>query len=253
MTGSFLVPIIVPIVAIITLAAWLGMVYWADANPGWKARSVVRDPEPIDLRRPPRATARSEDRIQSMGGEVESSKGIPQVRPEGRGHPADHDAAELYNVAYAESQRTLDDQQDELKGMRDRAVAFTTFVGAATAFLVGTGLSVTHRDITFYTLAAVASALSAVWILLLIALLNPRKKKPWNYRLSAESLITGWIETEVPGPSKAQFLRALALTYDEMRTANEDLLGPLRTAYRWLIIVGSAQVTLWAALVWLKG
>ena len=35
MTGSFLVPIIVPIVAFITLAAWLGMVYWADANPGW--------------------------------------------------------------------------------------------------------------------------------------------------------------------------------------------------------------------------
>lgn len=215
MTGSFLVPIIVPIVAIITLAAWLGMVFWAD-------------------------------RIQSMG-EVESSKGIPQARP------ADRDAAELYSVAYAESQRTLDDQQDELKGMRDRAVAFTTFVGAATAFLVGTGLSVTHRDITFYTLAAVASAFSAVWILLLIALLNPRKKKKWNYRLSAESLITGWIETEVPGPSKAQFLRALALTYDEMRTANEDLLGPLRTTYRWLIIVGSAQVTLWAALVWLKG
>ena len=221
MTGSFLVPIIVPIVAVITLAAWLGMVFWAD-------------------------------RIQSMG-EVESSKGIPQAKPEGRGHSADRDAAELYSVAYAESQRTLDDQQDELKGMRDRAVAFTTFVGAATAFLVGTGLTVTHRDITFYTLAAVASALSAGWILLLIALLNPRKKKKWNYRLSAKSLITGWIETEVPGPSKAQFLRALALTYDEMRTANEDLLGPLRTAYRWLIIVGSAQVTLWAALVWLKG
>ena len=37
MTGSFLVPIITPIVALITLATWLGIVYWADAHPGWKA------------------------------------------------------------------------------------------------------------------------------------------------------------------------------------------------------------------------
>jgi hypothetical protein len=33
MTGSFLVPIIVPIVTIITLGAWLGLVYWADGYP----------------------------------------------------------------------------------------------------------------------------------------------------------------------------------------------------------------------------
>ena len=33
-------PIIVPIVAFITLAAWLGIVFWADANPAWKAHST---------------------------------------------------------------------------------------------------------------------------------------------------------------------------------------------------------------------
>lgn len=44
MTGSFLVPIITPIVALIALAVWLGIVYWADAHPGWKA-GTSRGPE----------------------------------------------------------------------------------------------------------------------------------------------------------------------------------------------------------------
>jgi len=191
-----------------------------------------------------------------MHGSEESRAGVPQARPEGGGQVKKRDVvghADLYRVAYEESQRTLDDQQDELKGMRDRAVQFTAFVGAATAFLVGTGLHATHRYATFYVLAGIASVFSVVSIGLLIALLNPWKKKPWEYRLSAKILIDSWIESEVPGPSEAKFLRALAERYDKMRCANEDLLRSLRTWYRWLIIVGSAQVTIWAVLVWLKG
>ncbi len=33
MTGSALVPIIVPIVAVLALAGWLTLVFWADAHP----------------------------------------------------------------------------------------------------------------------------------------------------------------------------------------------------------------------------
>jgi len=40
MTGSFLVPIVTPIVAFIALSCWLGMVFWADARPGWKAHAA---------------------------------------------------------------------------------------------------------------------------------------------------------------------------------------------------------------------
>jgi hypothetical protein len=159
---------------------------------------------------------------------------------------------DLYRIAYEESQRTLDDQQDELKSMRDRAVTFMAFVGAAAAFLIGTGLQVKHRDAGFYSLAIIASALSALSIALLIALLNPSTKKKWDYRLSAKSLISGWIETEVPVPSEAHFLRALATKYDDMRAVNEILLDSLRTWYRWLIVSGSAQLTVWAILVWWK-
>ena len=160
---------------------------------------------------------------------------------------------DLYRIAYLESQRALDDQQDELKGMRDRGVQFTAFVGAATAFLVGTGLHPTHRDASFYFLAGVASALSVVLILLLLRLLIPSSSKLWHYRLSAKALIAGWIETDVPPPTEGHFLKALAEKYDQMREENEGLLGWLRISYRWLIIVGTAQITMWAALVWAKG
>ena len=41
MTGSFLVPTVTPIVAVIALACWLGMIFWADAHPRWKAHNVA--------------------------------------------------------------------------------------------------------------------------------------------------------------------------------------------------------------------
>jgi hypothetical protein len=42
MTGSFLVPIITPIVAILLLACWLGMVFWADGHPQWKTHRAAQ-------------------------------------------------------------------------------------------------------------------------------------------------------------------------------------------------------------------
>ena len=159
----------------------------------------------------------------------------------------------LYEIAYREAQRALDDQQAELRGMRDRSVQFTAFVGAATAFLVGAGLHPSHRDASFYALAIVASALSVALILLLITLLFPRRHKLWHYRLSANDLITGWIEPRDRPPSHAHVIRRLARRLDRMRIENEKLLGSLRTWYGWLVIVGAVQVAAWTALVWVKG
>jgi hypothetical protein len=159
----------------------------------------------------------------------------------------------MYRIAYQESQRTLDDQQDELKGMRDRGVQFTAFVGAATAFLVGAGLQAATKGPLFYSMASAATVLSAALIILLLILLTPSKRNLWHYRLSAESLIKGWIEAEVPPPDEALFMRAVAIKYDDMHRKNEVLLRSLRRSYRWLIAVGAAQVTVWAALVWITG
>lgn len=168
------------------------------------------------------------------------------------GGPAIAKHADLYRVVYQEGQRALDDQAGELNSMRDRAVQFTAFVGAATAFLVGAGLSGAQRGVTFYILASVASALSALLILLLLALLRPQTRRLWTYSLSTKKLISGWIETEVPLPTEADFFRKLAIMYDDMREENSELLRALRTWYRWLVVVGAAQVAVWASLVWVR-
>jgi len=41
MTGSSLVPVIVPIVAVLAMAAWLGLVFYAAAHPRWKRYDVL--------------------------------------------------------------------------------------------------------------------------------------------------------------------------------------------------------------------
>jgi hypothetical protein len=183
-------------------------------------------------------------------GSPSPAKDGSSVRPTKRDIRQD---TELYEIVYHEAQRTLDDQQIEVRGTRDRAVQFTVFVGAATAFLVGAGLHPSHRDASFYVLASVASALSVALIVLLLMLLFPMQNKKWHYRLSAKDLITGWIQAKKPPPSHAHFIRALAKLCDEMREENEKLLSSLRTWYGWLVVVGAAQVAAWTILVWVKG
>jgi hypothetical protein len=41
MTGSSLVPVIVPIVAVLAMAVWLGLVFYAAAHPRWKRYDVL--------------------------------------------------------------------------------------------------------------------------------------------------------------------------------------------------------------------
>jgi hypothetical protein len=43
MTGSSLVAIITPIVALIGLAFWLGMIFWAEGRPGWKTHNPAQE------------------------------------------------------------------------------------------------------------------------------------------------------------------------------------------------------------------
>jgi hypothetical protein len=44
MTGSSLAPIIVPIVAVLAMAVWLGLVFYAAAHPRWKRYDVLPGP-----------------------------------------------------------------------------------------------------------------------------------------------------------------------------------------------------------------
>lgn len=55
MIGSYLVPIVVPIVAFVAMAVWLGIVFWADAHPQWKSHAVVSGPKLTAAGNPPAA------------------------------------------------------------------------------------------------------------------------------------------------------------------------------------------------------
>jgi hypothetical protein len=65
MTGSFLVLIVTPIVAIIALGLWIGMVYWADAHPRWKTHAAGPELTAAGFRPVPAEPAEHE------GGELE--------------------------------------------------------------------------------------------------------------------------------------------------------------------------------------
>lgn len=160
------------------------------------------------------------------------------------------ESADLYRIAYEQSVRALDDQLDELSGVRGRASAYMAFVGSATAFLVGTGLKATHRDGWFYLLALAASVASLFALYELGQLLRPVKE--WSLRMSATIIIEKWIESEVPGPTVVDLVRALALRQDEARVTNDLVLGKVRKRYLKVVVSGGLGIVLWSALVWAR-
>jgi hypothetical protein len=138
--------------------------------------------------------------------------------------------------------------------MRQRSVQFLAFVGASTAFLVGTGLKSPSRDGTFYVLAACASVCSLISVVLAVFLLLSLKGlRPvdWSFRLFPSKLIE-WIEPEVPQPDETDYLRALALQYEDMADKNTPLIALMRKYYVLFLFFGFTQLILWAWLAWAK-
>lgn len=164
----------------------------------------------------------------------------------------DKDWVPVYRYAYDEAKRSLDDQTDELSGIRQRALSFLAFVGAATAFLVGTTVKgYSHTDFLFYALASAATFLILVGVILLFLVLAPIRM-PWGYRVSGADLIDCWIQSEVPVPNEGTFLRTLTREYDKMRETNEAILTRIRWLYISLIVCTAVQLVLWITLTWLR-
>jgi hypothetical protein len=75
MTGSALAPVIVPIVAIVTLTAWLTLVFHADAHPFWQAgRGTATKPGPAGADAAP---GPSRPEISEHQGEDAGSEPVP--------------------------------------------------------------------------------------------------------------------------------------------------------------------------------
>lgn len=179
---------------------------------------------------------------------------------------------DLYKSAYEEGRRLVDDQATQLDGMRQRAVQFLAFVGASTAFLVGSALSHMNaadippvRTWPFFLLAGGATTLSVVAVLLCVSVLLS-----WT-RLSSRDDDEGFVETwhlkmrpgqvlwflEPPpgttaltGRSLANVYQALARRYQQMADQNEEGLRRVRNRYLWLLLVGFFQLACWLTFTW---
>jgi len=164
----------------------------------------------------------------------------------------------MYKVAYEEGKRLVDDQLAELDSMRQRSVQFLAFVGSATAFLVGTGLTTPTRDTWFFILASSATFLSLSAILMVLAVLvsSRRLSSPAPYEFDFRVLpgkLVEWIEPEVPQPDEVDFLRALANQYQSMYEHNEQGLKLVRKYYLLFIVMGFLQLSFWVSLAWMNG
>jgi len=81
MTGSGLSLIVIPIVVMISLAAWLIMVYYADRHPLWKADHPAPEPEHAD---PPALASPRRPDGQLQGDAVPTTGSRPDPHRESR-------------------------------------------------------------------------------------------------------------------------------------------------------------------------
>jgi len=86
MTGSNAVLIAVPIVALVTLAFWLGLVYYVGAHPEWKVHRLQREAREREAQARGLAAAVAADQaaMQAPG----QAAGAPGLDQAARGRPA---------------------------------------------------------------------------------------------------------------------------------------------------------------------
>ena len=88
------------------------------------------------------------------------------------------DNPELYQVAFDESVRALDQQSNELSAIRQRVVTYLALVVSGTAFLVGSSISRSaevagSRDAAFFGLTTLGTVLAVLTVLFVAVTLSP--------------------------------------------------------------------------------
>lgn len=168
------------------------------------------------------------------------------------------DKTSLYEIAVEEGRRALDSQFTQLDSIRQRTVQYLAFVGAATAFLVGTAMRGTQgtRPDIFLVFAGVGVLTVIISLMLTWSILTASKRWWWpvsRFKWDASvspRLLNSWIHPEVgPKPTDADFLQALANQYDDMIETNDGILEAIRRRYRWFLGFGFIQLCVWIMLI----
>lgn len=178
----------------------------------------------------------------------DSESVVQRSRKERRGASSAEREA-MFELVVKAGERALDEQRDELNGMRSRAVAFSAIILSATAFLVGGGLVAgVNRTELFYRGATIGTAALGVMLVLLILMTVPMLKFRF---VVLPGKLSEWVEGERPVPSKAIFVRALATdTLPAMIAQNSKSLSAIRILYGTLLFTGFATLGIWIFFIW---
>ncbi len=194
----------------------------------------------------------------AMGETAREGVEATQSEPNRRQISQSHRTA-MFRLAYEESQRALSDQLLQLDAMRQRTTQILAFIGTATAFLVGTGVTAPSRDLVFYVIAWAGTAATFATLTVGVAVLlgfRSWSSEPhlyhWNSRLSACDLLK-WIDADVPPRDEAAFLGAVAKENDASANENERNLHAVRKWYVCFVFLAFAQLLIWTGLVWARG
>jgi predicted nucleotidyltransferase len=167
------------------------------------------------------------------------------------------DGLELYKLAYAEAKARVEGQREELTAARNRVVSFLAFIGASTAFLVGSALRGAQRDSTYDVLAIGATVLFGLAVVLalqvLLAVGRRFRRFRWEFHEATEDMLV-FIDQMVPSKQDETSLNQhLAYAYRNHWLHNEEMLRTIRKAYVASIALAALQLGLWFAIVWFRG
>jgi len=169
------------------------------------------------------------------------------------------DREDIYDEIRDEQRRELAGQRAELDSMRTRTSQFLAFVGSASAFLAGTGLTSVEqgsRDAVFFVLAGLATAgfasLAYFGIMVLLGSGGLPRVGEFQFYVDSPKLLKK-AETGEKAPSKAAFSRYMARVYEAMVEHNDPQVSRVRRSYIIALASGAATLSLWSVLLWVRG
>jgi hypothetical protein len=162
-----------------------------------------------------------------------------------------------YKLARDEELRSLDLQRSQLESMRTRSAQYLAFGGAATGFLVGTGLTHAQRDSMFFWIAGIATVFSLAMVVLAVCVfvggfdIRARSASKWQFALP-NGFVLRAAEADIR-PTESQINAYLARNYWQLADANRPAMKRMQLQYVVFLAVGALQLVLWVILLWARG
>jgi hypothetical protein len=167
---------------------------------------------------------------------------------DGEGFVCTPDQAAIYELAYSEGIRVLDEQAATREQLRLRIAAVLTTATTGTAFLVGVVAKAASSDQDGIYWAGVIVGALLYSSLLFCTYKLVRPKQIWRLNNSPETLISGYAEGDPPA-TLPETHRQLALFADENISANQTILVWMQQYLSVALLIMIADLVTWAALV----